>query len=225
MTNEHRDFKNAIYEQLARVGKSVSSPRRLELLDLLCQGPKTVETLARESGLSTANTSQHLQVLRGARLVETQKKGLHVTYRLAGEDVCEFYRTLRLLAESHLSAIDRTAREYLEQRDQLEEIDGPEVLERLRREEITVIDVRPGDEYRTGHLPGARSVPLDELEARLAELPPDRAVVAYCRGPYCVLAVKAVELLRERGFDAIRMADGVADLRAQGLDVTKEEQP
>jgi rhodanese-related sulfurtransferase len=224
MTTDHREFKDAIYEQLARVGKSVSSPRRLELLDLLCQGPKTVETLARESGLSTANTSQHLQVLRGARLVETRKRGLHVTYSLAGEDVCSFFRSLRLLAENHLTTMERTAREYLERRNQLEEVDGREVLERLRREEVTVIDVRPRDEYRSGHLPGARSVPLGELETRLAELPPDRVVVAYCRGPYCVLAVKAVDLLRERGFQAIRMADGVADLRAQGLDITKEEQ-
>ena len=225
MPSTGRQFKDAIYEQLGRVGKALASPRRLELLDLLCQGPRTVEALANEAGQSIANTSQHLQVLRAARLVETEKHGLYVTYRLADEKVCGLYRELRTLAESRLLEIQAVTREFLEQRGELEPVDRDALVARVRSGEVTLLDVRPPEEFEAGHIPGAVSVPLDELESRLADLPHDREVVAYCRGPYCVLAVKAVEVLKAKGFDAVRMEEGVPDWRARGLPVevsTKE---
>ncbi|MGD2136158.1 MAG: metalloregulator ArsR/SmtB family transcription factor [Gemmatimonadales bacterium] len=219
MASSGRQFKDAIYDQFARLGKAVASPRRLELLDLLCQGPRTVESLARQAGLSLANTSSHLQLLRSARLVETEKHGLYVTYRLADDEVCQFFLSLRRLAETRLAEVERVTREYLEARRLLEPVDRPALIERVRRGEVTVLDVRPSEEYRAGHLPGALSVPLPELEQRLADLPRDRGIVAYCRGPYCVLAVEAVERLRSHGFDAMRLEDGVPDWRARGFEV------
>ena len=211
-----RSFKDAIYEQFARLGKAVAAPKRLELLDLLCQGPRTVEVLAAYAGLSVANTSQHLQVLRAARLVEAEKQGLHVEYRLAGEDVCEFFLSLRTLAEGRLAEIERVTREYLGQRDAMETVAGGELLRRVKSGEVTVLDVRPSEEYRAGHIPGAVSIPLGEIKARFKELPKNREVVAYCRGPYCVFAVEAVDLLRKKGFKAHRMQEGVLDWRSRG---------
>jgi rhodanese-related sulfurtransferase len=215
----HRPFKDAIYEQLGRIGKAVSSPRRLELLDLLCQAPRTVEALARETNQSVANTSQHLQVLRGAHLVEADKNGLFVTYRLADLDVCDFYRALRLLAESRLAEIERVTRDYLENRGGLEAVDRQELLKRVHRGDVLILDVRPKEEYVAGHIPGALSVPLEELESRLQELPADQEIVAYCRGRYCLFAVEAVERLRARGFKATRLEDGIPDWRARGFEV------
>jgi len=211
-----RSFKDAIYEQFARLGKAVAAPKRLELLDLLCQGPKTVEVLANHATLSVANTSQHLQVLRAARLVEAEKQGLHVEYRLAGEDVCEFFLALRTLAEGRLAEIEQVTREYLGRRDAMETVPGGELLRRVKSGEVTVLDVRPSGEYRAGHIPGAVSIPLGELKARCKELPKNREVVAYCRGPYCVFAVEAVELLRKKGFKAHRLREGVLDWRSRG---------
>lgn len=219
MTMTGRQFKDAIYEQLARIGKSLASGPRLEILDILCQGPRTVEGLAKQVGQSVANTSHHLQVLRRARLVDAQKEGVHVTYRLADEEVCTFFRALRGLAESRLLEIEQVTRHFLEARGSMEAVDREALVARVRSGEVTVLDVRPEEEYRAGHIPGALSVPLEELERRLAELPPDREIVAYCRGPYCVLAVEAVRLLRARGFVAVRMEDGVPDWRARGLPV------
>ncbi len=216
MTTPHRRFKDSIYEQFARVGKAVSAPKRLELLDLLCQGPRTVEALAGEVAISVANASQHLQVLRAARLVEGEKKGLYVEYRLADDEVCRFFVALRGLAESRLAEVEQVTRAYFEQRGELEAVEGDELLRRVKRGEVTVVDVRPVEEYRAGHIPGALSIPVGELKARLAELPRGREVVAYCRGPYCVMAVEAVELLRKKGFEAQRMEQGVADWRARG---------
>jgi rhodanese-related sulfurtransferase/predicted transcriptional regulator len=219
MPRTGRQFKDAIYEQLARVGKALASPRRLELLDLLCQTPRTVEALAQQTGQSLANTSQHLQVLRRARLVDADKDGLYVTYRLADEEVCSFYRALRHLAESRLAEIERVTREFLEARNAMELMDQEALLGRVKRGEVTLLDVRPSEEYRAGHLAGAISVPLPELERRLAELPDDRGVVAYCRGPYCVMSIEAVQMLRARGFQAARLEDGVPDWQAKGLPV------
>jgi rhodanese-related sulfurtransferase len=216
MVKPNRNFKDAIYEQFARLGKAVSAPKRLELLDLLCQGPRTVEMLADQASLSVANTSQHLQVLRAARLVEAEKQGLYVEYRLAGEDVCKFFLALRSLAESRLAEIELVTREYLGRRDAMETVAGNELLRRAKRGEVTVLDVRPSEEYRAGHIPGAVSIPLGELKARFKELPKRREVVAYCRGPYCVFAVEAVELLRKKGFKAHRMQEGVLDWRSRG---------
>jgi rhodanese-related sulfurtransferase len=216
MTTPHRRFKDSIYEQVARLGKAASAPKRLELLDLLCQGPRSVEALALQAGISLANASQHLQVLRGARLVDAEKKGLRVEYRLASEDVCQFFLTLRGLAESRLTEIDQVTREYFESRGAMEAVEGEELLRRVRDGEVTVLDVRPAEEYRAGHIPGALSIPVSELKARLRELQKAREVVAYCRGPYCVMALEAVQLLRAKGFEAHRMEQGVVDWRARG---------
>lgn len=219
-----RRFKNAIYDQFARIAKGLASPRRLELLDLLCQGPRTVETLAREAGQSIANTSQHLQVMRAARLVAAEKEGQYVTYGLADNEVCDFFQSLRHLAESRLAEVERVTRDFLQERGQMEPVDRVALIERVRAGAVTVLDVRPPEEYRAGHIPGAISVPLSELKHRLAELPRDREIVAYCRGPYCVLAVEAVDMLRAHGFKALRLEDGVPDWRAQGFRVAVGEE-
>jgi rhodanese-related sulfurtransferase len=215
----NRRFKDSIYDQLARIGKAVSSPKRLELLDLLCQGRRSVEALARETAMSLANTSQHLRVLREARLVEAEKRGLYVTCRLADPTVCDFYLAMRALAEQRLAEIGRLAHEFLEGRGDLEPVDRDALLERVRRGEVIVLDVRPPEEYEAGHIAGAVSIPLGVLRDRLRDFPPDREIVAYCRGPYCVMAVEAVELLRAHGFRAFRLEDGVADWRARNWPV------
>ena len=224
MKNPNRAFKDAIYEQFARIGKAVSSPKRLELLDLLCQGPRTVEVLAKESGLAIANASQHLQVLRAARLVETEKEGLYVMYRLADQTVCEFFRAMRGLAESRLAEVEQIKRRFLEGREGMEPVDRDELLELVREEAVTVLDVRPVEEYNAGHIPGALSIPLKELKLHLAELPRDQEIVAYCRGPYCVLSVQAVEMLRAQGFNAVRLEEGIQDFRAMGFPIAVNEE-
>jgi rhodanese-related sulfurtransferase/DNA-binding transcriptional ArsR family regulator len=215
----HRRFKNAIYGQLALIGKAVSNPRRLELLDLLAQAPRTVEALAKETGQTVANASQHLKVLRAARLVESEKKGLYVTYRLAEAKVPDFCRSLRLLGESRLAEIDRVVQLYVKDRARMEPVDRKELVERVSRGEAVVLDVRPAEEYAAGHIAGAISIPLRELESRLRELPADREIVAYCRGPYCLFAVEAVERLLAHGYRASRLEDSVLDWGARGLPV------
>jgi rhodanese-related sulfurtransferase len=219
MKSPSRQFKDAIYEQFSRIGKAVSSPKRLEMLDLLCQGEKTVETISTETGLTLANTSQHLQTLKAARLVDAEKEGLYVKYRLADEMVCEFFRTMRVLAENRLAEVDMIKRRFLEGREGMEPVNREDLLKRVVEGGATVLDVRPVDEYRTGHIPGALSVPLGHLKKLLSRLPKDQEIVAYCRGPYCVLAVQAVEMLREQGFEAIRLEEGIQDWRAMGLPV------
>jgi rhodanese-related sulfurtransferase len=220
MKNPNRTFKDAIYEQFARIGKAVSSPKRLELLDLLCQGPRTVEALAKESGLTVANASQHLQVLRASRLVESEKEGLFVTYRLADPAVCEFFRAMRILAESRLAEIEQVKRQFLGGREGMEPVDREALLARVRRGAATVLDVRPVEEFKAGHVAGALSIPLDEMALHLSELPRDQEIVAYCRGPYCVLSVAAVEILRAAGFQAIRIEEGIQDFRAMGFSIS-----
>ena len=222
MKTVKRIFKDRVYEQLARVGKAIASPQRLELLDLLSQSPRTVENLALEAHLTVANTSRHLQILRAARLVEAEKEGVFVRYRLADEAVANFYRELRLLAASRLAELDRITRQFFAEREGLEPVDRQALLARVRKGLATVIDVRPAEEYRAGHIAGAISMPVEELKARLAELPRDQEIVAYCRGPYCVFAAQAVEILRARGFRAIRLEDSVADWRAYGLPVVAD---
>ena len=217
-------FKDAIYEQFARIGKAVSSPKRLELLDLLCQGERTVEVLAKESGLTVANASQHLQVLRAARLVETEKVGLFVVYRLADQAVCEFFRSMRVLAESRLAEVEQIKRRFLEGREGMQPVDRDGLLELVREEAVTVLDVRPVEEYNAAHIPGALSIPLKELKLHLAELPRDQEIVAYCRGPFCVLSVQAVEMLRAQGFNAVRLEEGIQDLRAMGFPIAVNEE-
>jgi rhodanese-related sulfurtransferase len=224
MRNPNRIFKDAIYEQFARIGKAVSSPKRLELLDLLCQAERSVEVLAKEAGLTVANASQHLQVLRAARLVEAEKEGLFVTYRLADQAVCEFFRAMRVLAESSLAEVEQIKRRFLEGREGMEPVDRDALLKRAREGAVAVLDVRPVEEYRAGHIPGAISIPLKELERRLSELPRGQEIVAYCRGPYCVLAVQAVEMLRAKGFNAVRLEEGIQDWRAMGFSVAVGEE-
>lgn len=219
MPSSSRKYKNEIYAQLAQIGKSLSAGPRLELLDLLCQGPHTVESLSRQAGQSVANTSHHLQVLRRARLVEAEKRGVHVTYRLAGEEVCAFFLALRRLAESRLLEIEEVTRQFLLARGLMEPVDREALVERIQTGDVTVIDVRPAEEFKTGHIAGAISVPLADLGRRLEELPRGREIVAYCRGPYCVLALEAVELLRKKGFRATRFSEGVVEWRARGLSV------
>jgi rhodanese-related sulfurtransferase len=216
MTQAHRRFKDSIYGQLARLGKAIAAPKRLELLDLLCQGPRTVESLARQASASTANTSQHLQILRAARLIDAEKQGLHVEYRLANDKVSSFFHTLRGLAELQLAEMQQVARAYLEERGALERVDSEELLRRVRRREVVLLDVRPAEEYRAGHIPGALSIPVADLQARIKELPKNREIVAYCRGPYCVMAIDAVALLCKKGFRARRMEQGVIEWRARG---------
>ena len=219
----NRTYKNRIYEQLARIGKSLASGPRLELLDILCQSPCTVNAIAKQAGQSVANTSHHLQVLRRARLVEATKSGTHVAYRLANEEVATSFQRLRRLAESRLVEIERLTSDFLSQRTALEAVDREVLVARVRSGEVTVLDVRPREEYQAGHIPNALSVPLDEIRDRMAELPRDRDVVAYCRGPYCVMAIEAVEFLRQEGFNAFRMEFGVPDWRARGLPVVVSE--
>ena len=223
MKNPNRVFKDAIYEQFARIGKAISSPKRLELLDLLCQAERTVEAIAKETGLTVANASQHLQVLRAARLVEAEKAGLFVTYRLADETVCEFFRAMRVLAESRLAEVEQTKRRFLEGREGMESVDRDALLKRVRDGAVIVLDVRPVEEYQAGHIPGARSIPIKELKRHLSELPHDQEIVAYCRGPYCVLSIEAVEMLRVEGFDAVRLEEGIQDLRAMGFPIAMGE--
>lgn len=220
----HR-LKGPIYEPIARIGKATASPGRLELLDLLTQGPRTVEALAAQIGQSVANTSHHLQVLRRARLVDSEKAGLHVTYRLADPQVGTFFLQLRTLATSRLAEIEQVSREYLEERGALEAVDDDELLRRVRAGAVTVIDVRPREEYLAGHIPGAISLPVAELKKRVPKLAKRRDIVAYCRGPYCVMALDAVDILRRKGFRAHRMEHGVLEWRARGWRIEAGGQP
>jgi rhodanese-related sulfurtransferase len=217
-------MKKDLYEQLSRLGKAVASPARLQLLDLLCQGPRTVESLAHEADLTLANTSQHLRVLHGARLVETEKEGLFVTYRLADASVCAFFHSMRSLGENRLAEVESILRQFREAPDSLEPMEKKTLVSRVRKGEVILLDVRPEEEYRAVHIFGAVSVPLKNLKAHLSKLPRGKEVVAYCRGPYCVLAGEAVRLLKAKGFRAMRLEDGVPEWRAQGLPVATNEQ-
>ena len=214
-----RAFKERLYAQFARLGKALASPARLELLDLLAQGERPVEELAREAGLTLANTSAHLQVLARAQLVSPRRAGLRVHYRLADPSVYRLWAALREAGSSQLAEIDRLVGTYLRDRQALVPISRDDLLARLTRGDTIVLDVRPVLEYQQGHIAGARSIPLDELEARLAELDPAREVVAYCRGPYCVFADEAVALLRAHGLHAQRYTEGFPEWAAARLPV------
>ncbi|MCX6020670.1 MAG: metalloregulator ArsR/SmtB family transcription factor [Chloroflexi bacterium] len=211
MTTNHRKFKDRLYAEFAVIGKALSSSHRLEMLDLLAQGERSVEDLAAEAALTIANASAHLQVLRRARLVEADKRGLNVVYRLAAPEVYDLWRTLRDVGSTRLAEVQRLVESA--------PVDKEELLRLISSDAVTVLDVRPTLEYEQGHILAARSIPVQELEDRLAELPQERAIVAYCRGPYCVFADEAVEILRRRGFQARRMEDGLPEWRAAGLPV------
>jgi rhodanese-related sulfurtransferase len=212
-------LKEQVYTQFARIGKSLSSPARIEILDLLAQGEKTVEAIAKQTRLGLKNASAHLRELRAACLVETRKEGTYVFYRLASESVFRLLREFQGLARERIAEIDRVSRLYFDARDELEPVLPHELLRRLGSGEVTLLDVRPQDEYRAGHIPGAISIPPESVNRRIEDLPKDRDVVAYCRGPYCVYAASAVEALRRAGFRARRMEAGVPDWRALGYPV------
>jgi rhodanese-related sulfurtransferase/DNA-binding transcriptional ArsR family regulator len=219
MSKNHRPFKDQLFEQFARIGKALANPHRLELVDLLAQGERSVEDLAREAAMSVANTSRHLQELRAARLVEVRREGLYGYYRLADERVFEVWRAMRELGEARLAEIDRLVETYLTNRGALEAVCAEELLAKTREGDVVVLDVRPEEEYRAGHIPGARSVPLERLEAYLEEIPEDQEIVAYCRGPYCVFSDEAVSVMTARGYQASRLTEGFPEWRAAGYPV------
>ncbi|MEW6750356.1 MAG: metalloregulator ArsR/SmtB family transcription factor [Candidatus Latescibacterota bacterium] len=215
----HRRFKDQLYGQYARIGKAVASPRRIELLELLAQGERTVEALASETGLSLANASQHLQGLRQAGLVESRKQGLHVHCRLADQAVAELCRSLRVVAERRLADLERLVRKHFGDRSDPEPVSMEELLQRAESGDVVILDTRPALEFAAGHIAGALSVPVDELQRRLRDLPGDTEYVAYCRGPYCIYADRAVETLRASGRRARRLLAGFPEWRAAGLPV------
>ena len=217
MSSNH--FKQDLFAQFARVGKAMSNGNRLELLEFIAQGERSVDELARVSGLSVANTSQHLQHLRQAGLVVSTKKGLKVFYRISGDDVIDLFNSLRNVAERHLADVQQLVNTFLTVKDNLEPVPATELLNRVRNDLVTVLDVRPPEEYQSGHVPGAINIPLSELEKHLDELDSEQEVVAYCRGPHCVLAFEAVARLREKGINARRLQDGFPEWKASGLPV------
>jgi rhodanese-related sulfurtransferase len=215
--------KTELYEQFARVGKALASPKRLELVDLLAQGERSVEDLADEAGLGLSTCSAHLQVLHHARLVATRKQGTRVFYSLASDDVARLYAGVRQVAASLLAEVDPARRAYLG--DDVEEVSRDELLRRAGLGEVTVLDVRPAAEYASGHIPGAVSIPIGQLGTRLAGLPSGTEIVAYCRGPYCVFAHDAVRLLRAHGRTARRLSGGMPEWRLAGLPVAAGDAP
>lgn len=212
--------KQAVYENLAEVAQALGHAHRLELLEHLAQGERSVEELSTRTRLTFANTSRHLQILRRARLVETERRGKHVLYRLAGDaEVVSLMKALGRVGERNMAEIDRVMADYFRARDALEPVSREDLVSRLHDGLVTILDVRPEDEFALGHLPGALNIPLAELERRLSELPTDREVIAYCRGPYCVFSVEAVSALRARGYLVRRLEDGYPEWKAAGLPV------
>jgi rhodanese-related sulfurtransferase len=212
-----REFKDAIFEQFARVAAAFGSPKRVEIVDLLAQGERTVDSIAGATAMTVANTSRHLQVLRHAGMVTSRREGLHVVYRIADDSVVAGYRGLRTLAESRVGEVGRLAEAFFGQVDGAEPVGVAELLARSEAGEVVVVDVRPRVEFEAGHLPGALSIPLEEMSQRLSELDPNTSIVAYCRGPYCVLAAQAVAQLRAAGLRAERLVAGPPDWHAAGL--------
>lgn len=219
-SDTHREFKDRLYGQFARIGKVLASPHRLEILELLAQGERTVDSLAVETGLSLANTSQHLKTLRQAALVDSRKQGLFVHYRLADPAVYDVCRAIRTLAEHRLADLDRLIRtQFGDRAGAWEPVPMDDLMRRVRAHEVVVLDTRPASEYAAGHIAGALSVPVEDLQRRLRQLPKDQDYVAYCRGPYCVYADRAVEILRSKGRRARRLLEGFPEWQAAGLPV------
>ena len=216
-----RAFKDGVFRQFSQIAAAFASPKRIEIIDVLAQAERHVEAIAGQTNLTVANTSRHLQVLKAANLVASRKEGLQVFYRLADPMVLEGYRSLQALAEARLAEVGRLVGDYFDSTDGLEPVEKEELLRRARRRDVVVLDVRPVEEFVAGHIAGALSVPLAELERRLADLPRGRRVVAYCRGPYCVLAAEAVRALRQRGVDAVRLREGYPEWRDAGLPVER----
>ncbi len=217
-----RAIKDLLYEQVTRIAKAAASPKRLELIEVLSQGEKSVEQLAQDTELSVKLTSAHLKELKATRLVEARRDGKYMVYRLVDARVADLWVMLRELAEERLLELQGAMRQLVERPDELTPVSGADLLARAQSGEVVIVDVRPGVEYRNAHLPYARSVPLAELKQRLKELPPDKSIVAYCRGPFCLMAKEAVTLLRQEGFPAARLEAGVAEWRLQGLPLVTE---
>ncbi len=214
-----REFKDFVYQQFANIAQSFSSPKRLEVIDVLAQGERDVESLAGQVSMTTANTSRHLQILKNNRLVESRREGVKVFYRLADEQVEDCWKKLQILAENRLAEIREVERIFYEERDHVEPVTMEELWRRIQEHEATVLDVRPTEEYEHAHLPGAISMPLTDLADKLREIQSEREVVAYCRGPYCVLSAEAVRILQKSGFRASRMIEGVSEWKKAGLPV------
>lgn len=218
---EKRRIKDLLYEQVARIGKALASPKRLELLEVLAQGEKTVEALSAELSIDVKLTSAHLKALLAARLVDNRRNGKYVVYRLSGRDVSDLWVNLREVAEEHLLELRMAIGQMVAQPDKLSTINRKALLEQAKRGEVIVIDVRPQAEYEAAHLPFARSMPIDELERRLSELPRRREIVAYCRGPFCMLSGEALKLLHAKGYKAKKILDGVSEWQAAGLPLNR----
>jgi rhodanese-related sulfurtransferase/predicted transcriptional regulator len=215
--------KREVFEHLARIAAALSSPVRLDLLELLAQGERNVEDLAQLTGATVANTSQHLQKLKQASLIVGRKDGLYVKYRLAGDEVVALMNALGAAGQAYLADVDRIVRLYFSSKDEMEPVPAADLMERAKKGLVTVLDVRPAEEFAAGHVPGALNIPIHELAKRLAELPKRKEVVAYCRGPYCLMSYDAVELLRKKGMKARRMQDGLPEWRLAGLPTAQGE--
>ncbi len=214
-----KSLKGAVYEQVARIGKAVCSPQRLEILGVLSQSPRSVESLAEEAGLTIANASRHLQVLKGARLVESERQGPMAIYRLADASVDVFFRALLEMAEGRLAEIGHIVKQFYNGKEDLKPLDRDSLLKAVRKGEVMVLDVRPREEFESAHIRGALSIPIKQLEKRISELPKGQKIAAYCRGPYCMFAVKAAEVLRKKGFDAVVLKESVQDWKSMGFPV------
>lgn len=219
---ERREIKDKLFEQFARIGQAMSSSKRLELLDLLCQCAKDVETLASNSGMSVANTSRHLLILKAAGLVESKKDGVHNIYRLANQEVIDLYCGLRELAQRQLADVEKIVDDLYPGEERMEPVDRKQLIKLAKAGAVTVLDVRPEDEYKAAHLPHAISVPLAKLKDFLKDLPKNKQVFAYCRGPYCLMATDAIRMLQSKGYKAIRLGEGVVEWQAAGLPLVHE---
>ena len=216
-----RQFKDSLYEQFTRISKAFANPKRLELIDLLSQGERSVEALALETQMSIANTSQHLQILKAAQLIKIRKNGLYVYYRLANPRVYQLWRLLRDLGEKSLADVQRVVETFFKDRKQFKSVNAENLIKILRKRDVIVLDVRPSLEYEQGYIKGAISVPLEELEGYLGRIPKNKTIVAYCRGPYCVLADDAVKIMRAKGYHATRLDEGFPEWRSRGFPVAQ----
>ena len=214
-----REFKDLTFQQFANIATAFASPKRLELIDILSQGERDVDTLSVETNMNFANTSRHLQILKGSKIVMSRKDGVRVIYSVANDEVIKCWKSLQTLAEKSASEIRETARLFFEERSVLVPISSSELWDKLNKDEVTLIDVRPKEEFLSGHIPGAVSIPLKELKEKLNELPSDKEIVAYCRGPYCVLAAEAAKILNKKGFNVVILKEDVNSWKAEGLPV------
>ncbi|MFQ5627433.1 MAG: metalloregulator ArsR/SmtB family transcription factor [bacterium] len=217
-----REFKDLIFEQFAKIAQAFSAPKRLQIIDILAQGERDVDTLAKLASMTVANTSRHLQILKAARLVDIRREGVRMVYRLADDEVVRCWISLQTLAEERTAEIREIARIFFEERDAMQPITKDELKKLMQTDSVVVLDVRPGEEYKSGHIPGAISIPLAELKTRMDEIPQNCEVIAYCRGPYCVLSVEAMKILRDAGFRALRLKEGLPEWRQAGLPIEED---